>query len=359
MIMEEQNRHEYIDLREVVRKIWDKKNLLFKVWIVTFILACAWILPVPREYVSEVMLAPESNGGQMSDGMLGSLASSFGLYVGAQGGSDAFYPMLYPDLISSNDFIVGLFDIKVTTADGSLTTDYYTYMKKHQKVTFYKWPQIWARRKIKELLASPTKRGGGENGKIDPFYLSENQYSIVQSLKDKIKCSVDKKTDVFTITVIDQDPLICATMADSVRQRLQDFIISYRTSKARIDKDYYEKLTNETYKEYERSMTKYNRFCDTHRNAILQSIVSERDALENDMMIKFQTYQAMCTQYEAAKAKVQESTPAFTILQGASVPIKPERPKRMIFVAAMLFLATFATSLYIMFFQNIKILKSE
>jgi uncharacterized protein involved in exopolysaccharide biosynthesis len=48
----------------------------------------------------------------------------------------------------------------------------------------------------------------------------------------------------------------------------------------------------------------------------------------------------------AAKAKIQERTPAFTVIKGAAVPIKPAGPKRMIFVALMLFFATFVISIY-------------
>jgi LPS O-antigen subunit length determinant protein (WzzB/FepE family) len=51
---------------------------------------------------------------------------------------------------------------------------------------------------------------------------------------------------------------------------------------------------------------------------------------------------------EAAKAKVQERTPVFTIIQGAAVPVKPAGPKRMIFVAFVLLLTFAGTSLYIL-----------
>ena len=41
--------------------------------------------------------------------------------------------MLYPELVKSNEFIIGLLGIKVTTKDKSLSTDYYTYMRKYQE----------------------------------------------------------------------------------------------------------------------------------------------------------------------------------------------------------------------------------
>ena len=75
--------------------------------------------------------------------------------------------------------------------------------------------------------------------------------------------------------------------------------------------------------------------------------------MENDMQLKFNAYTTINAQLEAAKAKVQEKTPAFTVLKGASVPVKPAGPKRMIFVAIMLVLATFCTIVYL-FINEIK-----
>ena len=341
--MEELDKNEVIDLRKVFKKILGKKKLFLKVWAVTFVLACAWILPVPRTYVSEVMLAPELDGSS-TGGTLSSLASSFGINVGSMmGGSDALYPLLYPDLMSSNDFLVSLFGVKVKTLDGAVDTDYYTYLLKHQKMAFYKVPFHLLRQQLKKMFPKQQYGGTGSGGEVNPFFLTERQDALVKSMQDLITCSVDKKTDVITITVIDQDPLVCATMADSVRVRLQNFITAYRTSKVRGDKEYYERLVDEAYKNYQQSVARYTTFCDSHRNMTLQSLLSKRDDLEQDMQMKFNTYNVMSTQLEAAKAKVQEKTPAFTILQGASVPVKPDKPKRMLFVAAMLFLATIGT----------------
>ena len=69
--------------------------------------------------------------------------------------------------------------------------------------------------------------------------------------------------------------------------------------------------------------------------------------MENDMQLKYNAYSALMTQYQAAKAKVQERTPAFTVVKGASVPLKPTGPKRMLFVLGMLVLASILTALYV------------
>ena len=74
---------------------------------------------------------------------------------------------------------------------------------------------------------------------------------------------------------------------------------------------------------------------------------AKQEDLENDMQLKYNAYTAMTTQYQAAKAKVQERTPAFTIVKGAAVPIKATGPKRMIFVLGMMILAFILSTLYI------------
>ena len=50
--------------------------------------------------------------------------------------------------------------------------------------------------------------------------------------------------------------------------------------------------------------------------------------LENDMQLQYNNYNALNAQVIAAKAKVQEVTPAFTPLQSATVPLGPAGPKR-------------------------------
>jgi hypothetical protein len=49
-----------------------------------------------------------------------------------------------------------------------------------------------------------------------------------------------------------------------------------------------------------------------------------------------------------ARAKVQERTPVFTTLQGASVPELPAGPKRIIFVLGMLVIAMITTTFWVL-----------
>jgi uncharacterized protein involved in exopolysaccharide biosynthesis len=331
-----------IDFKKIWSTLWSRKTLFFKVWGITFVLSCLWILPQPRYYTTEVSVAPES--AEAKDvGSLASLASNFGVNIGS-GSSDAIYPQLYPDLFESTKFIVGLLDIKVKTMDGEVETDYFTYMKEHQKKNILLLPFLPIKRWVTSLFADQEEEIPGKDGKrFDPFELSRTTTGIIKKIQENIQCTYSRTTDVVTIEVTDQDPLVCALLADSIKQHLQDFVTDYRTKKSRIDLEYYNKLTTEAKANYDKARLKYAAFSDASTNVSLRSVELKMQDMENDMQAKYNVYTAMSTRLEEAMAKVQENTPAFTELKNATVPIKPAGPKRMIFVAVMLFLTTCGT----------------
>ena len=139
-----------IDFSKLIRSLWGYRKRFLKVWIWTFILSCIWILPQPRYYSTEVSIAPESSEAGAAGG-LASLAANFGLDIGGNS-SDAIYPQLYPDLMSSTDFLVGLLDIHVTTLEGDVSTDYYTYLREYQKKNYLTYPFTWVKNRIKDLI---------------------------------------------------------------------------------------------------------------------------------------------------------------------------------------------------------------
>lgn len=338
--MEEKKEMETIDLRVIFSKIWAKKKIYYIVLPIVFILSCAYILCIPRTYTSSLSLAPEMNNSSNLGGTIGSLASSFGIDLGSMETTDAINPMLYPDLMEDNGFVVGLFNIKVATADGSLKCSYFDYLSKHQEYPF--WTKGIG--SIKKLFAKEEEVKTKGGAKMNPYMLSKKQNDVASSIRKNISISIDKKTAVITISTEAQDPLICKTLADSVKERLQIFITNYRTSKARVDEQYYKRLTSEAKSDYEKSRQLYGSYADANTDVILTSMRAKQEDLENDMQLKYNAYTAMTTQYQAAKAKVQERTPAFTVVKGAAVPIKAAKPKRMLFVLGMLVLAFFITT---------------
>lgn len=332
-----------INIRLILSRLRSNKKAFLKTLPVAFVLSALLIVCVPRYYMSEVKLVPEVSN-SMQGGALGSLASSFGIDLGDMQSNDAISPLLYPNLMDDDGFVVNLFNIRVKDSKGEIDTTYYEYLKKYQKQPWW----AYAMGAIKKLMPKPDKKQGAGGGKLDPYDMSEDDNKLADKIRSKVNLSVDKKDAIITIDVTDQDPLICQTVADSIKSRLQEYITNYRTSKARNDVAYYKKLTVEAKQQYERARQLYGGYADANMDVVLESFKAKQDDLENEMQLKYNTYSTLNTQLQAAIAKVQERTPAFTILKGASVPFKPAGPKRMFFVLAMVFLTFMGTLVYIL-----------
>ena len=345
-----------IDFAKLWNDVLKHRRLYYKVLPITFVVAAFIMLCIPNYYNCEVKLSPEMSSSSSSKSGLLSLASSFGVNLGnAVGGmgTEALFPTLYPDLMNSVDFKTSLFPVPVTIegdkdeGEPDRTMSYYDYMENEQSKPWWSYIFKGIGDGIKYVKNWITGEEEEEVDGVNPFRLTKEQTNIVKAIDENIVCDVDKKTMVITINVKDQDPVICATMADTVKTRLQNFITDYRTRKARVDLEYNKKLYAETKARYDKARRLYAEFVDANNDIILQTVRQRQVELENDMQIQYNAFTQVAAQLLAAEAKVQEDTPAFTTLQSATVPVKKTGPKRAIACLAFLFLAFCCTTAYI------------
>ena len=328
-----------IDIREIASKIASHKKLYALTLGIAFVISTFIILCVPRYYVCSVKLAPETTNANML-GNISSLASSFGLNMNNMSSQDDIIPEFYPDVMESVDFQTNMFPVKIETKDKKIKTTYYDYLNKYQKLPW--WSSF-----IGLISGTFKKDDKNDNNIVNPFSLTKKQNDIAQLISRNVKSQVDKKTNVITITVEDQDPLVCATIADSAMIKLQQFIIKYRTSKAMIDLRHAQALCEQAKAKYVKAQETYASYADANEDVVLQSFKSKQDEMENEMQLQYNNYQLMTQQVQLARAKLQERTPAFTTLQSPTVPLKPAGPKRMIFITVVLVITFLGTSVYV------------
>ena len=340
--MENKEEHlKQIDVVAIAKEMKKHKKQYLIALPITFVLSCLLIICVPRYYTSTAKLAPEISS--FSSSSLGDIASSFGFDLGGSSSNgDAIFPELYPELIESNDFMVGMFDVKVKSKDGSINTTYYNYLATKRQTPW--WTKAY--NSVKQMFDTPDSTVVSKNGKANPFQLTRRQDQIARLMSKNIKCDIDKKNYVISITVEDQDPLICATLADTVQAKLQEFITDYRTKKAKKDLEYYKKLSSDAKSKYEHIRQQYGSYSDANQDVVLESYRLKANDMENEMQLLYNTYTTLQAQVQQAQAKLLMQTPAFTTLQSASVPLKPAGPKRMLFVLGMTVLAFLIISIY-------------
>lgn len=349
----QQEQEQEIDFLELAQKVWAERKLVIKVCAIAAVVGVVVAFSIPKEYTASMKLAPETTG-KTPGGSMGALAAMAGINLGSNAGPDALSPDLYPDIVSSTPFLTGLFDVNVTTQDGSVKTSLYEYMKEHQRSPW--WGSV---------LSAPFKALGwgislfrdteedAPNAKVDPFKLTSKQAAIVKGLSNRIMVSVDKKTGVTTLSVQMQDALISAALTDTVMHRLQNYITDYRTNKARHDLAFTEKLYKEAKENYYTAQQRYARNVDGNLDVILQSYRSEQERLQNEMTLAYGVYNQLAQQLQMAKAKVQEITPVYTVVQPAVVPLRPIKPNKIMILFGFVFLATVGSIGWILFVKDL------
>lgn len=300
----------------------NKRHFLI-VFIVCLLLGIVVSFSIPKSYTTKVMLAPETSS--ETSGLSGSLASVASMVgMNMQGiGSDAIFPEIYPDVVTSTAFLVRLSSMKVKTLDGKVSTTLYDYMENHQKSPW--WFAIFSSKK---------KKNTGSN--LNQRMLNKEQTMVIKEIANSVSCSVDQNTGVITIKASAQDAGISASIADTLSLSLQNFITNYRTNKARNDLANIQKLYTEAKLRYEKARQKYAFYADANQDLVLESFKAKEEELENEMQLQYNIYTQLTAQLQSARAKVIEKTPVYAVIQPSTVPYRPSSPRKFIIIAVFI-----------------------
>ena len=315
--MEENNKKSReIDLIAMLRKAIHDWKIISLFVLVFGILGVLSVLTSTKMYKTDVVLAPETSGSELSN-MMDAWGNLIGKSFGGGSSSDAIYPELYPNIFTSTTFLIDLYDVPVVLKDGSKTQTYYNHLKNDYKPSLSSYPKIWLAKFIMLFKKEEVSTGG-----LNPFHLTKEQYNICKLMRRNIQCVVDQRTNLITVSVIDIDNVIAATMADTVTARLQEYIIDYRTRKARHDLEFITEMYNQAQKEYYDIQTEYAKFADANMNVVKASQRARLENLENEMQLKSNLYASVSQQLQIARQRLQERTPAFMTIQPAVVSIE-------------------------------------
>ncbi|WP_290450812.1 Wzz/FepE/Etk N-terminal domain-containing protein [uncultured Muribaculum sp.] len=315
------NQEEEIDLLELARKLWDSRRMLIRWGIAGAVIGLIVAFSIPREYTTTIKLAP---------------------------------------------VVVGLFDVNLVDKEGNATT-VRQYLEEDTSAPW--WSAIMSLPGtviggVKSLFTSDDEVAEGDS--INIFHLSPKENDIVLALSSRISANVDTKTSVITLSSTMQDPVVSAMLADTIAMRLREYVTEYRTNKARQDMEYAQKLNDEARDEYYKAQQRYADYTDKNQGLILRSAQTERDRLQNESSLAFNLYNQTAQQLQMAKAKVQQTTPVYTVVQPATVPLRPSKPSKVLILVGFVFLAVVAASAWILFgkdmvnsFRNKKVEKSE
>ena len=328
-----------IDLMDLLRKVIGIRKKIYKAAGIGLVIGVIVAISIPKQYTVEVTLSPEM--GNNKEGGLSGLAASFlGSGVTMGDGTDALNASLSADIVSSTPFLLELSAMDIPVTKNEVMT-LNTYLDEE---TSPWWSHVigfpgMVIGGVKSLFTEEDEIASFDKTSQGAIELSKKESKKIAALKKMITASVDKKTSMTSVTATFQAPKVAAVVADSVVKKLQEYIIDYRTFKAKEDCIYLEKLFKERQQEYYAAQKKYADYLDSHDNLILQSVRAEQERLQNDMSLAYQVYSQVAGQLQVARAKVQEEKPVFAIVEPAVVPLEPSGTSRKVYVLAFIFLS--------------------
>ena len=343
-----------IDLMDILRRIVGIRKAIYKAAGIGLLIGIVVAISIPKQYTVTVTLSPEM--GSAKEGGLSGLAASFlGNGVTMGDATDALNASLSADIVSSTPFLMELSAMKIPVLKNEMMT-LNAYLDEESSPW---WSYViglpgMAIGGVKSLFISEEDEFmSSDKASHGTIELSKKESVKIETLKRKIAASVDKKTAMTTVAVTFQNPKVAAIVADSVVGKLQEYIINYRTSKAKEDCVYLERLFKERQQEYYVAQKKYADYLDSHDNIILQSARAEQERLQNDMSLAYQVYSQVASQLQVARAKVQEEKPVFAVVEPAVVPLNPSGTSKKIYVLAFIFLSVCIVIFWKLFGENI------
>lgn len=343
-IKQKQNNHNdeeiEIDLIGILRKIIGIRKTIYKAAGIGLVVGIIVAISIPKQYTVGVTLSPEM-GGSKGGGLSGLAASFLGSGVSMNEGTDALNASLSADIVSSTPFLLGLSTMKIPALKGgTMTLNVYLDEESSPWWGYVIGLPGMVIGGVKSLFTEEESESvPSDKANLGTIELSKKESEKIEALKKKILASVDKKTSMTTVSVTLQNPKVAAVVADSVVRKLQEYIIDYRTTKAKEDCLYLERLFKERQQEYYDAQKKYADYMDSHDNIILQSVRAEQERLQNDMSLAYQVYSQVANQLQVARAKVQEEKPVFAVVEPAVIPLYPSGTSRKIYVLAFIFLS--------------------
>lgn len=313
-------------MRSVRKECLKHKRLYAIVCSVAVVAAVLISLLTPSEYICQTKLVAESSPMDLLIGMKPIDFVKKDISGSNSGALDN--PEIYYDIVTSQMFRDNMAKVKVSPSDKSYTTDFYHYLTQHT----HKAPWTTVSDAISRFFAGETER---------------NWVDI--QIADAVKCEFQSKQEVITLQVSAQDAYIAAALTDSAAHHLQSFLTRYRVNKAKSDLSNSKKARHSAGVDYHNALVAYSTFSDSHAGDNNTSTQTMLKSLEDEVNRTWDLYNQAAKDCQRDAYKVQQMSPAITVIQNATVPIHPSSPRYLVTIFLFLFISFFSVTGWILF----------
>jgi uncharacterized protein involved in exopolysaccharide biosynthesis len=344
-----------IDLMDVVRSVWAGRKSIVYVAIGFALLGFIYAMGVPNTYTTTVKLISESQ--QTGNvGRFGGLAAQFGFGgAGAQQGGDLLPPQMYPEILSSTDFLFDLTQKKVavsTLADSITVHEFFTEHQRANPVLGY---TLGLPFKVIGWFAGEKSATVQESSVEDGFIrIAPRQMASIRALQASILLERGRESAVLSLQVQTQSPEVTVQLSNHVIRSLSDYLVLYRTEKARTRLRFIEERHAEASAQFKAQQELLAQFRDQNQGSLTASAQTREQSLQSEYNVKFNVYNNLTEQLEEARIKLEEDTPVMTLLQRSVYPNSKSGPNRVLILLLASFLGAFFGVILVIVRPNLK-----
>jgi uncharacterized protein involved in exopolysaccharide biosynthesis len=328
-----------IDLKDIILPIWKARKQILTTAIIFSIIGGIIGFLTPATYTASSTFLPQTSqmGGGLS-GSLGGLASLAGINLSAGAGAGGeIPPSMYATVLGSQPFRKRLLEAKIVVKGDSMTYGSYLENQPSSGSAILKEYTIGLPGKIIGAISRETKEV--DEGHIGGLQvLSDDEYELHLALAGKITLTADKKEGVVSLSVVEEDPLVAAQIAQVTESALQDWIIEYKIKNAKAQYDFIEKQFSEKQKEFYSIQEQLANYTDRNQNVLAASYLTRLDRLQAEFDLVNTVYSELAKQKEQAAIQLSKDTPTFSVLDPVKVPKEKTGPKKSLFILGAFFL---------------------
>lgn len=283
-----------IDSYYLLALLWRKKKTIALTVTITTIVVLGVSFLLPKYYKATAVLIPETDQSKLAGlaGNLSSIASIAGLSVG-----EVPMEQLYPAIIESETVLHNVILHKYRSVEYSNPVDLIQYWK------------------------------------YDDNSEAMNFQEALKKLRQELDVSVDKKTNIVSISILMKEPQLAADVVNLVTKELDDFMRTKRKTSASEQGRWIETRLVEVDSSLKVAEEKLKVFREKNRHPENSpELLLEQGRLAREVDTKTAVYTSLEQQYELARIQEVKNTPVVNVMDMAYPAARKEKPKKSVIV---------------------------
>ncbi len=330
-----------IDLIALVQTVWAGRRTVIKILIVFGLIGLFVAIFSPKEYTASTVMVPTVAKKGGVGGSLGGLAAMAGINLSG-GSAEVIPPTLYPKIVKSLPFKKKLLETKINTSEREKPVSYQEYY------TDVYSPGLLATLKkytigLPGVILGALRGNSAENATEQTVanllvFITKEEKKVYGILDDNISLNVNDKEGYVELSASMPEAVPAAQLAEKAQALLQEYIIEFKSKKAKDQLRFVQERFKEKEKEFRKAEYALANFQDRNKNVISAKAKTIERQLQTRYNLAYNVYSELAKQIEQQKIQVKEDTPVFSIIEPVSVPTERSKPKRGMILIIWLFL---------------------